>query len=184
MKNLSWHQRRMQASSLKLWGCSVMWNLEDGIFIPETKTQGLFKVRVIYGPDTFRQQIIPYTFRPVASLKLVIADHLDYPLKYADRREIDNLFSMRESCDDVLMVKQGLITDTSYANVLLFDGEYWFTPKYPLLAGTKREQLLFKGNIREADIRPEDLQDFSEVRIINAMIDFDDSPGFSVDSII
>lgn len=180
MKNLSWHQRRMQASSLKLWGCSVMWDLKDGLFIPETKTQGVFKVRVVYGPDTFRQQIVPYTPRAVTSLKLVYADHMDYSHKYADRTEIDNLYAMRQSCDDVLMVKNGLITDTSYANVVLFDGEHWFTPKYPILAGTQREQLLFKGIIREADIRPGDLEDFSEIRIINAMLEFDDAPSFPV----
>jgi 4-amino-4-deoxychorismate lyase len=184
LKNLSWHQRRMQASSLELWGCSVMWDLAEGIYVPETKIQGLYKVRVIYGPDIFRQQIIPYAPAKVTSLKLIYADHINYQHKYEDRIEIDKLKALRESCDDVLMVKDGLVTDTTYANVVFFDGQHWYTPKYPLLHGTQRQQLLFKGIIREADIRPQDLDDFSVARIINAMIEFDDSPSFPVSGII
>lgn len=183
LHNLPWHQRRMQAASLELWGCAVLWNLSEGIFIPPNKASGLFKVRVVYGPDTFRQQIISYSLKGISSLKLVFADHIDYHLKFEDRSAIDEMYSQRGSCDDVLMIKDGLITDTSYANVVFFDGYQWYTPKYPLLAGTQREKLLFKGQIQEADIRPADLDDFLEARIINAMIDLETGPAISIANI-
>ncbi|KAA3631327.1 MAG: hypothetical protein DWQ02_16525 [Bacteroidetes bacterium] len=181
--NLSYHQRRVQASSLELWGCPVMWNLGESIWIPENKRKDLYKVRVVYGPDTFKPQILPYTIRDISSLKLVFGDHIDYGLKYEDRSEINTLFDKRGDCDEILIIRDGLITDTSYANVVLFDGEKWYTPKYPLLPGTRREKLLHQGKILEADIRPQDLDDFLELRIINAMIDMDHSPSIPVSTI-
>ena len=183
LHNLPYHQRRMQASSLKLWGCPVMWNLGDNIWIPENKRKGLFKARVVYGPDTFKPQILPYTVRNITSLKLVFGDHLDYELKYEDRSEINALFDKRARCDDILIIRDGLITDTSYANVVLFDGDKWYTPKYPLLSGTQRAKLLHQGKILEADIRPQDLDDFLELRIINAMIDMDHSISIAISAI-
>lgn len=183
LHNLSYHQRRMQASSLKLWGCPVMWNLGENIWIPENKIKGLFKVRVVYGPDTFKPEILSYTFRNISSLKLVFGDHLDYQLKYEDRSEINALFEKRNGCDDILIIRDGLITDTSYSNVVLFDGEQWYTPKYPLLPGTQREKLLHQGKIHEADIRPNDLDDFMELKIINAMIGLDQSPSIPISAV-
>ena len=69
-------------------------------------------------------------------------------------------------------MKQGLLTDTSIANIALSDGTHWYTPAHPLLKGTKRAALLEEGILQEKDIRPEDLPSFSTVRLFNAMIDW------------
>ncbi|WP_333578016.1 aminotransferase class IV, partial [Leyella stercorea] len=68
-------------------------------------------------------------------------------------------------------VKNGLLTDTSFTNVAVFDGERWLTPKYPLLLGTKRASLLERQVIKEADISVETLMNAQKVSLINAMID-------------
>ena len=72
--------------------------------------------------------------------------------------------------DDILIVRRGLLTDTSIANIALFDGKDWFTPKLPLLRGTCRTALIDNGIIKEKDIRPEELSSYSFVRLFNAMI--------------
>lgn len=69
-----------------------------------------------------------------------------------------------------LIVRRGLLTDTSIANIALFDGKDWFTPKLPLLRGTCRTALIDNGIIKEKDIRPEELSSYSFVRLFNAMI--------------
>ena len=51
-----------------------------------------------------------------------------------------------------LIVKDGYLTDTSIANIALYDGYTWFTPAHPLLRGTKRAELLNKQLIVEKDI--------------------------------
>jgi 4-amino-4-deoxychorismate lyase len=58
--------------------------------------------------------------------------------------------------------------------VALFDGKQWLTPARPLLRGTQRERLISEGLVNPADIRVDDLAHFEKVRIINAMIRFED----------
>ena len=66
-----------------------------------------------------------------------------------------------------------LVTDTSIANIALYNDGLWFTPKKPLLEGTTRARLLNAGKIIEKDIAVEDLNNYSRVALMNAMIDFD-----------
>ena len=67
-------------------------------------------------------------------------------------------------------MKNGLLTDTSIANIALYDGNDWCTPLHPLLKGTKRAELLDKGVLKEKEIKKEELSSFSAVRLFNAMI--------------
>jgi 4-amino-4-deoxychorismate lyase len=100
----------------------------------------------------------------------VTDDDIDYRFKYADRRRLQSLFARRGDCDDVLIVRNGLLTDTSYCNIVLYDGQDWWTPDTPLLPGTARQRLLDEGLIRERRIRVEDLPRFEHIRLINAML--------------
>jgi 4-amino-4-deoxychorismate lyase len=80
------------------------------------------------------------------------------------------LFTQRQNHDDILIVKNGLITDTSYSNVAFFDGQLWFTPHQPLLPGTARARLLHEGCLQEAKITLTDLHRFEKCSLINAML--------------
>lgn len=82
------------------------------------------------------------------------------------------MFARRGAYDDILIVRRHLLTDTSIANIALFDGSHWHTPQHPLLKGTKRAELLDKGILTEKDIRMEELPAYSTVRLFNAMIDW------------
>ena len=114
----------------------------------------------------------PYTLRPVRSLALIQADDIDYACKSTDRSALNRLFARRGAYDDILIVRRHLLTDTSIANIALFDGSHWHTPQHPLLKGTKRAELLDKGILTEKDIRMEELPAYSTVRLFNAMIDW------------
>ena len=84
---------------------------------------------------------------------------------------MQRLLDLRDGSDEVLIVKDGLITDVSIGNVALHDGVEWFTPRKPLLAGTMRRRLLEEGRIKERDIRPTELRHYERLSIINAMLD-------------
>ncbi len=165
------HQARMDHTRQQLAGLNQPLLLADAIQLPDSLNPALtYKCRVTYGEQIQEIEFEPYQPRPVRSLKCVRANHLNYNYKYADRRVINDLFAQRGTADDVLMLRDGLLTDTSYANIALFDGFRWYTPARPMLAGTQRARLLRNGVLQTADIRPVDLGDFRDVQLINAML--------------
>lgn len=134
---------------------------------------GIWKIHVDYNADGNNVDVSPYHPKHVASLRLVTDDDIDYSYKYADRSELQKCLEKRGDCDDIIIVKDGLLTDTSYSNIALFDGSSWLTPRTPLLKGTMRAYLLDQRMIKEADLRPADLTSFSKVCLINAMLPLD-----------
>jgi 4-amino-4-deoxychorismate lyase len=117
-------------------------------------------------------EFTPYVRREIRSLKLVetTVDSCEYKLE--ERSAFKTAFDQRGDCDDVILVKNGLLSDTSYSNIALFDGQEWHTPRVPLLYGTNRAQLLADGKIVEKDIAVADLKKYSQIALFNAMVEF------------
>lgn len=181
IQNLEYHQARLNRSVKELFPGTGQIDLKREISVPENCLSGIFKVRVLYGHTIGKIEIAPYTFRSVRSLKVVHHESIDYHLKYSDRQILDELFAQRGNCDDIIIVKSGLVTDSFAANLLFYDGNRWFTPAFPLLKGTKRELLLDRGIISEMEIGEDDIRTFQMIGLINAMIDFDEMPIVFVD---
>ena len=97
---------------------------------------------------------------------------LDYSYKYADRSALNALLEAHSHYDDILIEKEGFLTDTSIANIAFYDGSQWFTPKHPLLEGTMRTKLLDEGFLQIKEIRREDIPSYTQVALMNAMIGF------------
>ena len=132
-----------------------------------------YKARVVYGAQGVEAiEYAPYKMKEIHSLKVVEDDSIDYTYKSTDRSALNALAAQKGDCDEIIIIKNGLITDTSFTNLALFDGNRWLTPKHPLLLGTKRAQLLEAGIIQEADLTLEDLRKAEKVSLFNAMIDF------------
>ena len=167
--NLSYHQQRLDSVLSTLVNARV-YNLSDILNPPK---RGLYRCRIVYDAESIEIAYVFYSKCQVKSLKLVFSDDIAYSQKYANRDHINKLFLLKGQCDDILIVKSGLITDTSIANIAFFDGHKWLTPKRPLLKGTMREKYIQEQKIFEKDIFVEDLKNFSKVALMNAMIDFD-----------
>ncbi|HHF3814093.1 TPA: aminotransferase class IV [Haemophilus influenzae] len=90
-------------------------------------------------------------------------------MKYSDRSLINTLFAQRGACDEIMIIKNGKVTDCSIGNLIFRQGKKWYTPDTPLLLGTQREKLLQEGKIQERTIFLEDIVNFDEIKIINAM---------------
>lgn len=133
---------------------------------------GLFKCRIEYTDRPELIEFVPYQRRQISRLKLVDVFAQPTHFKSSDRKHFNDAFALRGECDEVLMVRNGLITDTSYANLAFWNGKDWFTPAQPALYGTQRAFLLDKGEIMAQDISVSDLPNFSRLRIFNAMIEF------------
>ena len=117
--------------------------------------------------------LVPYTLRRIETLRLVHDDHIDYAQKRTDRSALDACFARRCGADDVIIVRRGLLTDTTVANLALFDPHTarWYTPAVPLLAGTHRSALLSAGVLTPLpDLTPESLVRFTRLRLFNALL--------------
>jgi 4-amino-4-deoxychorismate lyase len=172
---LPYHEARMSNSQRTLFGRSYAIDLSK-LSVPPYAHFGCWKCRILYRSQLEAVQFLPYQIRPVNRLKIIEADSVDYRLKYADRRALESLFEQRGEADDILMVKNGLIRDTYYANVALWDGYNWRTPAAPMLPGTRRAQLLDRQCLTPAYIRPEDLSNYQHIALFNAMMDLEEGP--------
>ncbi|MFT4032787.1 MAG: aminotransferase class IV [Siphonobacter sp.] len=183
--NISYHNQRLNRSRQELFGQPDPWDLEELIVsIPDhVRPDQRYRCRVLYsehGIDVV--EFIPYSIRPVQSLKLVQADDLNYAYKYADRTELITL-AKGSSADEIILVKNGLLTDTTYTNLALFDGNEWYTPHKPLLAGTHRAALLATRRIIPERLSADDLKYFQKIRLFNAMMNWEESPTLPISAI-
>lgn len=181
--NLAYHNERLNRTRSAYYGETHPWELSELITLPTELNRGLYKCRVTYGEAVEKVEFERYQPRSVKSLRLVEDNGIVYNFKFKDRTALQQLFEKRGEADDVLIVKEGLITDTSYANVVFWDGERWITPAAPLLKGTKRAQLLKEGMIIEQKIRAQDVPKYSHARLINALLDFETTPDIPVEHI-
>jgi len=167
---LHYHQARIERSYLQLFQKKCSWRLES--ILPELPITGLHKLRFLYNDHAFTFELVPYKVRKIETLKCVEINTYNYDLKLTDRSGIDQAFALRGDCDDVLMTKNGLLTDTSYCNILLFDGTDWVTPVEPLFAGVQREYLLDEKIIKVGEIPEKDLDNYESFMLVNAMLVF------------
>lgn len=166
----SLHDRRMNDTRRAFFGPVPDLHVTDYLR-PEAYTART-RCRLTYARDAIRVEYFPYHVRPVYSLQLVVQDDIDYRYKQADRHVLDEAFALRDTADDVLIVRHGLLTDTSIANIALWNGCEWHTPAQPLLAGTQRRYLLDTGQIKETDIPVASLGNYRHIRLFNALIPF------------
>lgn len=169
--NLEYHEKRVAKT------VALNLNLQEYIY---ASSKDLLRCKVIYDENTVLSvEFFPYKKREIKSFKIVFDDNIDYSKKYLDRCSIDSLYEKRGSCDEVIIIKNGLVRDTSIANIAIFDGDNWLTPKVPLLEGTTRARLLKQGELIEKDIDLNMLKSCKKLALMNAMIGFDEIEDYS-----
>lgn len=181
---LNLHQKRMDQARRALFPKSPVLKLAPlltELNIPQT---GLYKLRVEYSDRILMTEIVPYTIRAVRTIKVIKADHLDYRRKFSDRTGIEDLLAQSKNCDDILMTNRGYLMDMSYANIALHDGFHWYTPSYPMLRGVRREKLISEDRVRPAIIRDRDLLNFKKLRMMNAMMGWEEAPEVSIAALV
>ena len=181
---LPYHNDRMNHTRKSLFDTNLPIHLEEHLIVPEYARRGLFKCRVVYGRSIEHIEYIAYKRRNIQTLKLVHDDYIDYSFKFEDRSHLNRLFAQREGCDDIMIIKNARVTDTSYCNILFFDGRQWVTPLYPLLPGTRRQKLLDEKKIIAKEIFEKDIKSFTYFWLINALSEFNMLPPLPLQKII
>lgn len=184
LKNLKYHEARLNKTRSELWGYRDKWNLSEMIVIPDSITNDLHKCRLAYGYEIDAIKWEPYSLRTINKIRRVYHDSVDYSFKYDKREELNTLFAERKDADDILIIKQGMVTDSFYCNVAFLDGEKWYTPDTFLLPGTQRAFLLDSGIIEEAVISENDIDKYSHIRLFNAMVNWENARVLDVKYIL
>jgi 4-amino-4-deoxychorismate lyase len=170
--NLSYHEKRI-ANTI---GKNI--NLQEYIYPINSK---LLKCKVIYNQDeVISVSFLPYTKKIITTFKLVYDDEIKYKYKSEDRQRLEQLYLKRENADEIIIVKNNLITDTTIANIAIFLENQWFTAKVPLLKGTTRQRYIDNLKIKEINITIKMLMNAHRIALLNAMIDFDSIDEYKI----
>ena len=179
--NIELHQQRIDISS-KIFSINKKIVLKD-INIPKSNNDLVQKCRILYSNDDLIISFSEYKQRKIESLKLVFDDSIDYSFKFEDRQQLNQLYDKREDCSDIIIVKNGHLTDTSFSNIILFDGENYFTPNSFLLNGTMRQELLRDKRIIEKEIKYDEISNYNRIILINALNSIEDNLSIKIENI-
>jgi 4-amino-4-deoxychorismate lyase len=169
--NLEYHNKRV-ANTI---GLNI--NLQEYIY---PISEELLRCKVIYNDfEILNVEYFPYRKREINSFKLIFNDEISYSKKYLNRENLDELFSKKENCDEVIIIKNGIVTDTSIANIAILYEDTWLTSKNYLLSGTTRARLIEERVLIEKDISVKMLKKASKIALMNAMIGFDIKEDYS-----
>jgi 4-amino-4-deoxychorismate lyase len=181
--NIEYHNRRFNKTREELFGITDYIELNEIIAIPDDLSDAAHKARIIYSKEIESIEFIPYKPKQISTLQIVEAPQIDYSYKYKCREIFDQLLKSAVS-DEIIIAQNGYITDTSFSNLVFFDGTKWISPSTYLLDGTMRSSLIDSGEVSCEEIRISDLKLFKGTKLINAMLNLSGSPLIKMDSII
>lgn len=173
--NLEYHEKRIANSIGK--------NISLREYIYPISSE-LLRCKIVYDENEILDvSFFPYSKKNIKTLKVIYDDSINYKYKYENRDKLNNLLNNAKEKDDnvdeIIIVKNGFITDTTIANIaILLEDENsledkWYTPKTPLLYGTTRDRYIEQNRIKEIDLTVDILQRAKKIALLNAMIDFD-----------
>lgn len=170
--NLEYHNKRIS----KTIGLNI--NLQEYVY---PTSSDLLRCKVIYNKDEIVDiQYFAYKKREINSFKLVFDDEIDYSKKYLNRDNLDSLYEKKDDEDEIIIVKNNIVTDTTIANIAIYYNNTWITSKNCLLKGTTRDRLINEKILIEKNISVKMLKEASKIALMNAMIDFDIKEDYSL----
>jgi 4-amino-4-deoxychorismate lyase len=168
IRNLSYHQRRLNTARQHLFGSTEPIDLAPLLCPP---MQGCFRCRILYDSHIHTIEYLPYTPKEIRSIAIVNAS-LSYDFKYANRDALNALKASHSDVDEILIAKEGYLTDTTIANIALYQEGIWYTPSTPLLKGCMRQYLLDHNKIQPRPIKASHIHHYSKIALLNAMVGF------------
>ena len=116
---IAYHQERLERTLRhffpSLCNAPSMPSLEK--LVAPTADMDFYKARVVYGEQGVKDiTYAAYTMREIRSLQVVENDAITYDYKSADRSSLNALVAQKGDCDEIIIVKHGLLTDTSFTS--------------------------------------------------------------------
>ncbi len=168
---LDYHQRRFDSTRSKFFPNASSINLLEVLHEGPIPKDTLQRCKLIYGEKIMAINFYDYQLAEHKSVEIIDAGGFEYSYKYLDRLFFEQ--HIKGDMQDIWLLKDGFLTDSSYANIALFDGSSWVTTEQVLLAGVKRQFLLDKGFLNKRSLKISDLVHFEKIAFLNAMRDFE-----------
>ncbi|MBK8054959.1 MAG: aminotransferase class IV [Saprospiraceae bacterium] len=167
--NADLHEHRLNLARKFLFGILKPLSLVGYLRSLDVPVDGHYKCRIIYAEDIVDYQISPSIIRTISTLRLVTNNDIVYSFKFLKRVDLDALFLEKGNADEILVCRNGLITDAYYYNVVFQKGDDYFTPSSPLLEGIQRQFLLNTQRISKKNIKAGDIYKYDYIHLINAL---------------
>ena len=166
--HLEYHQNRVNNTFRHFFSESTILNLKDVI---RTDFDGLTRAKIIY--DSNNTEIFYFEYKPknIDSIQLIDCDDILYNFKFVDRTAIDALSSSSEA-DEIAIFKNGLLCDSSIANIAILIDDVWISPSKPLLFGTTLRRYSDLNFIKFGEINKTMMYKAEKIAFLNAMLDF------------
>lgn len=170
VRHISYHNDRCNRTIQDCFGIKTSLNLRSRIQWDSQNAPNLLKCRIVYSRDIETLKIEPYIRKKIESCQIVEGPlDLDYTYKATPRPHLDALFQLRHNADEIIIIRNGLVTDAYVYNLIFEKDNTLITPKNPLLKGTMRQYLIDKKAIREESIHVSEIHQFDKIHFINAM---------------
>lgn len=178
-QNLEYHQQRMVNTIKNFYSVKNFPNISETLRDIEFDSNKLFKCRILYTSQIDKVDFNEYNKKEIRSIKIIACDYINYDYKFSDRTLLNQLLTEART-DEIIIIKNGLVTDSSYSNLVFQKSNHLYTPANPLLKGTKRQQLIDKKIICEKIITEAEVETFEYFYLINSMLDLDDTNKFPI----
>ena len=182
LENVPYHQARMNRT-LKVF------EKNTSIFINEIplefdfKMDEVYKIRILYNVEgNYKVEYELYKLKKSNTVAISLINQEEYSFKYTNRHWLNEALE-KAGTDEIIIVKDEIIKDGNYANLVFYNGTEWHTPKNPLLLGTHRARLIDENKIIQKEIKIMDLANYEKVKFINAMMLWDESPEIAINNV-
>lgn len=176
------HQQRIDGT-LRHFGSSAKINITEILQSVQTEQHGLFKLRIVYDlKDVVDVKIILYVPQKHTEFQLVENNTINYNFKSENREEFQQM-KKAASGEEIIVVQNNHLTDTSYSNLIFYKNKQVFTPDAYLLNGVQRQHLLRAGKINTTAVTLDNFTDFSHFQLINAMNRFGEGARYPISAI-
>ena len=167
LQHLNCHQKRVDRTTSHFWGSKI--NLANGIVVPPNARNGIFRCRIEYDSIIRKVEFSSYSAKEITTCSIVHDNTIDFSYKYVNRSRLNALLQ-QAGTDDIIIIKNGMVTDSSFCNLVFANSQgKLFTPSTPLMRGTCITRLVQSGLVTEMPITEVMLRTFVSVRFVNAM---------------
>ncbi len=148
--------------------------LQESFDFASLEEEKVYKLRLVYDKEGI-DLVEALVYKPLAFNGFYIKEispEFDYQHKYLDRTCFDELMEDTRAKEGQvpIFVREGLLTDTHFSNIVLQIKGELYTPEKPLLKGVMREELLARGQVKVKALSPYDLEVCEKLCLLNAML--------------
>lgn len=169
-ENLSYHQARVRDTFAHHFRNRKPVSLQQVIDDNPPPENGLFKLRIVYSETVEVAEYLPYLTPHFKIFRCFsVPDDFEYQFKSANRQLFDEI-SQKAGADVLpVLIRKGVVTDSTITNLIFKKRDQWFTPTSLLLQGVQLQKVTEAFPLHRIKIRETEIETFDAIYPINAL---------------